>query len=304
MFDFGGDSHNAGDGPREKAVLLPPMMAEMMRSFIVLAQTENLTSAVSVLGITRQTVRRHITQLEELLGCELLVSGPKGYRLTEGGKRHLTNAKWTLGQMEGWVAGFVDMVGHLQNVSVQLGEGRYFCCREHKLIDVWRLGTPSIKQAFRAWHDSQGNMDHPLLEELRSKMVYHRKQQDKWLYIHVGDESSMANWLGLVWARSEVGSFLEDDLMANEADRFISSAYDQVLTQGTARYDHVAATLARSRGGPAEPVNYQRLLMAFRLPDGSPVLGVLRICTDKIDVEEPTGFDLLPMGEDVIRPDG
>jgi hypothetical protein len=34
------------------------------------------------------------------------------------------------------------------------------------------------------------------------------------------------------------------------------------------------------------------------------VLGALRISTDKIKVPKPAGFDLLPMADDVIRPDG
>lgn len=304
MAEGSGNNRRVDNKPWGKSASTPPMLAEMMRSFVVLARTENLTSAVSELGITRQTVRRHITQLEELLGCNLLVSGPKGYRLTEEGNRHLTNACWTLSQMEDWVAGAVDVVGYLQQVSLQLESGGYFCCRQHKLIDVWRLGTASIQVGFRAWYESQGNVEHPLVEEIRPKMVFFRKQQGKWLYIHVGDESTMTNWLGLVWARSEVGSFLEEGIMASDIDRFVTQAYDQTLARGTARYDHIATTLARTKDGPLEPANYQRLIMACRLPDGSPVLGVLIVITDNIEIVKPTDFELMPMADDVIRPDG
>jgi len=304
MNEGNGYKRRAGDNSCGKSVSTPPMLAEMMRSFVMLAQTENLTSAVSELGITRQTVRRHIIQLEQLLGCELLVAGPKGYKLTEEGHRHLTNASWTLGQMEDWVAGAVDVVGNLQQVSLQLESGGYFCGRQHKVIDVWRSGTASIQEGFRTWHESQGNVEHPLVEEIRPKLIFFRKQQGKWLYIHVGDESTMTNWLGLVWARSEVGSFLEEDIMASDIDRFVTQAYDQTLARGTARYDHIATTLARTRDGPLEPANYQRLIMAYRLPDGSPVLGVLIVITDNIEIVKPTDFELMPMAADVIRPDG
>ena len=276
----------------------------MIRSFVVLARTENLTIAVSELGVTRQTIRRHITQLEELLGCILLISTPRGYRLTEEGRRHLANAEWTLDQMEDWVTGAVDVVGYLQQVSLQLDGGGYFCGRQHKLSDVWRLGTATIQQGFRAWCGSQGDVEHPRVEEIRSKMVLFRKQRGKWLYIHVGDESTTKSWLGLVWAGSEVGSFLEEGIMAGEMDRFVTQAYDQTLSCGTVRYDHIATTLVRTKAGLPEPVNYQRLIMAFRLPDGSPVLGVLAVVTDDIEIVKPTGIDLMPMAADVIRPDG
>ncbi len=292
------------NSPRGQSASMPPVLAEMMKSFVTLARSENLTAAAGGLGITRQTVRRHIVQLEQLLGCTLLVSGPKGYELTKDGHRHLANASWTLDQMEDWVSGAVDVVGYLQQASVRLEDGGYFCGRQHKLNDVWRVGTNSIQKGLRAWYESQANVEHPLVEEMRPKMVFFRKQQGKWLYIHVGDESTMTRWLGLVWARSEVGSFLEEDTMASDMDRFVTQAYDQTLARGTVRYDHIATTLARSRNGPLEPVSYQRLILAYRLPDGSPVLGVLIIVTDDIEVGMPTDFQLLPMPADMVTSDG
>ena len=43
-----------------------PLLFEMIRSFTTLAQTLNLSHAVAELNSTRQTVRRHISQLEAL----------------------------------------------------------------------------------------------------------------------------------------------------------------------------------------------------------------------------------------------
>ncbi len=62
-------------------------MFEMLRSFTTLASTLNLSRAVIALGSTRQTVRRHIQQLEELRGEQLFEVHDRQYVLTEAGSR-------------------------------------------------------------------------------------------------------------------------------------------------------------------------------------------------------------------------
>ena len=42
-----------------------PLLFEMLRSFTTLARTLNLSHAVEELNSTRQTIRRHISQLED-----------------------------------------------------------------------------------------------------------------------------------------------------------------------------------------------------------------------------------------------
>jgi len=59
---------NTVDSPKPvdfDADRIPPLLYEMVRSFTVLADTLNLSQAVRLLGSTRQTVRRHIAQIEE-----------------------------------------------------------------------------------------------------------------------------------------------------------------------------------------------------------------------------------------------
>ena len=49
----------------------PALLFEMIRSFVTLATTLNLSHAVAELGTTRQTLRRHIQQLEEAMNTAL-----------------------------------------------------------------------------------------------------------------------------------------------------------------------------------------------------------------------------------------
>lgn len=68
-------------------------LAEMLRSFVVLADTLNLSHAVERLQTTRQTVRRHIKLLEERRGAPLFELRDRQYALTPAGKRALPEAE-------------------------------------------------------------------------------------------------------------------------------------------------------------------------------------------------------------------
>ena len=63
-----------------------PLLFEMIRSFTTLAKTLNLSHAVSELNSTRQTVRRHIAQLEAVKGETLFTLESRQYHLTEAGR--------------------------------------------------------------------------------------------------------------------------------------------------------------------------------------------------------------------------
>ena len=70
-------------------------MFEMLRSFTTLAETLNLSHAVVLLGSTRQTVRRHIQQLEEMRGEALFEVHDRQYVLTDAGDRSVREATQT-----------------------------------------------------------------------------------------------------------------------------------------------------------------------------------------------------------------
>ncbi len=74
----------------------------MLRAFVCLARTLNLSKACEELLATRQTVRRHITDLEGILGIKLFVVTDRQYRLTPEGCEKVTEAKSLLLQLDTW----------------------------------------------------------------------------------------------------------------------------------------------------------------------------------------------------------
>ena len=61
---------DGGTAHIEEDLRFYPLLFEILRSFTMLAATLNLSHAVKELGSTRQTVRRHISQLEDIKGGE------------------------------------------------------------------------------------------------------------------------------------------------------------------------------------------------------------------------------------------
>ncbi|MEM7267797.1 MAG: LysR family transcriptional regulator [Pseudomonadota bacterium] len=64
-----------------------------LRYFLALSRTGKLVSAGARLGVDHTTVRRRIMALEEDLGETLFARSPKGYALTEAGRRLVEHAE-------------------------------------------------------------------------------------------------------------------------------------------------------------------------------------------------------------------
>ena len=58
----------------------------MLQSFTALGQTLNLSKAVEQIGVTRQTIRRHVNDLEQLKNEKLFELHDRKYTLTAAGK--------------------------------------------------------------------------------------------------------------------------------------------------------------------------------------------------------------------------
>jgi len=265
-------------------LVLSPVLFEMMRSFTTLARTQNLSMTVDLLGVSRQTIRRHVAHLEDLLECRLLVLEPSGYCLTPEGQHHFKRAEKLLDNARMWFSGCSTADAELDCIVFNDKRGRYYYAQQYPLIDVWNKGVPAIKQTFDAWCRSRGNLDSSAYDEIKGNVLVYRPHHASWLCVHVGEQSALATWLGPVWAKSVIGAVLENDPVANPSDLHVMNAYREVLETGSARFDHVAAKLSRGPDAPLEAVNYQRLLMASRFPDGAPALIVFTWRTNAINL--------------------
>ncbi len=263
----------------------PPVLFEMLRSFTTLASGLNLSQTANELGVTRQTVRRHIDALEAIRGRKLFEISDRQYALTPFGAQALTEAKTVLAKANSWLAGEAVTQDGLAHVAHNLDDGSSFHAQQHPLNAVWSFGVPLMQQGAQIWVSSQAQLEHRAMKKLRPYLVVYRKLRDDWLCVEIGEKSSYATWLGWTWAKSAIGSSLQDDAMHTPSDRFVIEAYNAVNQNGSIRYDHVHTQLPRKKGEALNPVSYQRLVLACLFPNGQPALATLLARTDRIKIE-------------------
>lgn len=267
----------------------PGTLFEILRSFTTLAQTLNLSETVGQLGITRQTVRRHINTLEEIKGTALFELRNRSYQLTDAGAECRAEAEAILRQAEALLQNrpvCLRSARAMERIVHTDAEGYTFHAQQHHLSRLWADAPPLLRRGFEAWSQAELQLEHPSMERIRCYRLVYRRLQDCWLCVEVGERSSYATWLGWEWAKSAVGRFSKDDPVGVDFDSFMSRPYFEVFASGTARLDHIAGTIPRGRNAPPVPVRFQRLLLGCRFPDGEPALALFVARTNRIEISD------------------
>jgi DNA-binding transcriptional LysR family regulator len=78
----------------------PPLESDLLRAFLVVAETGNVTRAAINVGRTQSAVSLQIKRLEEIIGKQLFERGPRGVMLTENGRQLVPYAHRIVGLME------------------------------------------------------------------------------------------------------------------------------------------------------------------------------------------------------------
>lgn len=273
----------------------PSVIYEMLLSFVALADTLNLTRAVNRLGSTRQTVRRHVATLEEILGERLFELVDRHYRLTEAGADHLDNAKAIVADTENWLSGRQRNQSSPRSIRlIEIEEG-WLHLQQHPLSDVWKLAPPLLQRGLELWTRARAQLEDRAMNRIRPYLVIHRRVRDDWICVHVGDKSSYATWLGWSWAKSALGSTYETDPLHSDADRFLVDVYEAVDRTGGLWYDHVFARFPRKAGAAPEPVLYQRLVFSCAFPDQNRAVAALVARTNNVVIPRFAGKKLPTM---------
>lgn len=260
---------NTGLGETE-AERIPPLLYEMVRSFIVLADTLNLSQAVRLLGSTRQTVRRHIAQIEDYLDAPLFDVDERRYRLTQRGEEALPEAREFLARGKVWIGGNTRSSSGLLRLSHETPNGWNFYQQQRPLTQIWDGESPMIKEAFVAWVNSEGRLEHENFQKIRPYVLVYRDSPSGWICIEVGQESFYTNWWGWENARSSIGRPLANFPGGPEFEAMLDFPFREVQANGGVRLDEIVTQIPRdTASGELIPLAYKRLLMASRFPDGS-----------------------------------
>ena len=159
------------------------LLHEMLRSFTTLAETLNLSRAVRELGSTRQTVRRHIAQLEEAKGVKLFRLEDRQYHLTEEGERALPEALDLLMRGRSWLMGHVSHYDGMLRVYATLPEDRSFWLQQRPMGELWSSKRPLLRECFRAWALSGGELESDLMSHVRPYFMVYRDSPNGWICV-------------------------------------------------------------------------------------------------------------------------
>jgi hypothetical protein len=248
--------------------LPPPLLFEMIRSFVTLAATLNLTHAVKELGSTRQTVRRHISTLEETMGAPLFSVDDRQYSLTIAGQNALPDAKDILARGTTWLRGQSSSIGFLQHLKAKVGDW-YFYQQQQPLGRIWSDPAVLLRETFRAWAMSGGEIESPLFAHVRPYLIIYREADAGWICVEFGQKSVYVNWFGQDFARSSIGRPLSQMPAGEEFSHLLYQSFAEVQASQTARLDHVFTRMPGKDDAETLPVCYQRLILGGFFPDGS-----------------------------------
>lgn len=274
----------------------------MLRAFVCLSRHLNLSKTCEELATTRQTVRRHITDLEGILGEDLFEVVDRQYHLTAFGGSVLDEAKQLLLRLETWAGQSVlkkKTTRGLEKLQYTDAEGNIFHSQQHPVSQVALNGLPLMKKTFVAWANAETQIEHPAMDMIRPYTVLYRKGPAGWVFVHVGEESAYAKWFGWAWSRSAIGKLLDEDNVGDEYNEFIAGAYSRIYDEGGVRLDHVLAHLPKE-GGAVEAGTFQRLLLGGVFPDGAPGLILLAVITEQIEIDALDDADRPKLAPDLI----
>ena len=277
----------------------PPLLFEMIRSFVTLAATLNLSHAVKDLDSTRQTVRRHISQLEASMGAPLFIVEDRRYQLSPFGETMLPTAKDLLARGKLWLRGQSRMVGELQRLHASVGEWIFYQ-QQQPLGKIWDDPSILLRETFRAWTMAGGEIESPYFAHVRPYLIIYRQSELGWICVEFGQKSVYVNWFGQDYARSSIGRPISQMPAGEEFSNLIYEAFAEVQTAQMARLDHVLTRMPRGYDGGPAPVAYQRLILSGFFPDRSPAVMSLVVPVDEVNID---GIDMAQVtGLDPVKP--
>jgi len=275
---------------------------DMLRAFVCLSRHLNLSKASEELSTTRQTVRRHITDLEVIVGQKLFEVIDRQYQVTPEGLERLEEARKLLLQLDAW-AGQSSLrkntAGGLEKLQYTDAEGRVFLSQQHPVSQIGLNGLPLMKMALEAWGNAMTQIEHEAMEAIRPYTVIYRKGPTGWVFVDVGKESAYARWFGWAWSKSVIGKLITDDNLDDEYNEFSGGAYSRIYDEGGVRIDHILAHLPKD-GGEPQPGTFQRLLLGGVFPDGTPGLILLAVITEQIEIDALDDTDRPKLPADMI----
>jgi len=264
------------------------LLYSLLRSYISLAKTLNLSQTVRDLQSTRQTVRRHISLLEKQKGAALFCLKDRQYRLTEAGQSSLQEAENLMLRAEAWFSNQTVQINGLAHLAFDPKKsGSDFCyyLQQHPFSRLWHDGSALLQTGFQLWAEAKGEIESPAFAKIRPYLVVFRQHGDDWICADIGEKSSYATWHGWEKQRSSIGREITCLSGGPAIAKLLTQPFLDVKQSASVRLDHIFMHREVKDSPEKMPASFQRLLMGCRFPDGSFALASLIDRTRNIKIE-------------------
>ena len=280
------ETNNSSKGPDRSVerVSLPSAFSEMLLSLAVLGETQNLSTAVERLGVSRQTIRRHIRKLEQLTGRTFFASRLRNYEATEYGKVAVIEARQIIDRSIEWISGGLNSPLGLSNIEVEVDDDNWIYAQQQPFSKFWSMAPPILQHGFAAWVEAKGKLGHPAIDRVSPYILVHRKYREEWLTVEVGEKSAYGTFKGISLARSDVSRRMDLGEEYRPLIKYWHKCFETVSGNGGHWYEHLSAKMPRQAGARSVNFNYQRLVLFCTFADGAPAIAVFSARTDNTEV--------------------
>jgi hypothetical protein len=278
----------------------PALLIGIVRSFVALADTLNLSHAVKDLGITRQTLRRHIALLEELKGGALFDLNERRYSLSPLGERLLPEAEALISNAISWLSGEAKLVNGLQVLRHEPQDDVYFYQQQHQLDRAFSSSGTMLQSVIKGWSNAEGQLGNESLRRVRPFCNIFRRVDGNLIFTEVGEHSSFVSWFGSAQAQSTIGRALGEMPGGGNFAGLVDIAYTEIERNQSIRLDHIHTLIPKEGSDVSLPISYERLLLGARFPDQSPaIISVVRRTYD-LEINGVTNSMIHRMPEEAL----
>ncbi|MEM7751763.1 MAG: LysR family transcriptional regulator [Pseudomonadota bacterium] len=246
-----------------------------VRSFVRLAYLGDVQKVADGLGITRQSVRNHILELENLLEVQLFDKIGAMSRLTSMGALWLPRAQ----EFHELAGAFLRRRGsnsaHYHSTQLPL-----------RMLMNDETNSAQLREFARAWMQGVNRVDISEFKHFEPYCIVYERREGAWVSRSIGQNSAFASWFGADVAKNSEGKKLIDMETGSDLQDEVSFLLDGVYTRGGLHFSEVACNLLRPGWMERRPALYQRLLAEMIDECGQPVIASM------IELIDPLQTDL------------
>lgn len=232
-----------------------------VRSFVKLAYLGDVQKVASSLGNTRQSVKRHILELENLLNAQLFEHVGTVSTLTSIGALWLPKAQEFFEVASAFLSRRGASRAEYQSSQVPL-----------RML----LNDPSnselLRQFARAWLAGDQTLSCSKLAPFIEDCVIYERQNGRWVSKKIGNKSAYYKWFGNEIALRSEGRLLEDMETGSDLEAEVAFLLDGIYVRGGLHFSEVACNLFAPGKYGRQPLLYQRLLAELLDEEQKPIV--------------------------------